>query len=162
MASIKVKRCREKSRDDYRQPLENGPSVRFVDREEQERVGARVRAARSMAGIEKRKDLTDRVNLPRFSAALLGQIERGERALYEHEADALAHVLPVDADFFYEAPVGATQLDRIEALLERIAERLDLTAPAVDGVPSPVPVPVADRPTAADRGRAPRTGRNAG
>jgi hypothetical protein len=57
-----------------------------------------------MAGIETRKDLTDLVNLPRFGPAVLGQIERGERVLYEHEAEALAHVLPVDADFFYEAP----------------------------------------------------------
>jgi transcriptional regulator with XRE-family HTH domain len=121
MASIKVKRRREKSRSDYRQPLENGPSVRFVDREERERVGARVRAARRMANMERREDLTDLVNLPRFSAALLGQIERGERVLHEHEAEALARVLPVDAGFFYETPEGRADESTPPDLGEHIA-----------------------------------------
>jgi hypothetical protein len=114
-----------------------------------------------MAGIEQRKALTDLLHLPRFGPAVLGQVERGERALYEHEAEALADVLPVDADFFYEAPGTPTQLDRIETLLERIAERLELTAPVADEVPF-VPVPGVEPPSRADPATSPRTRRRGG
>lgn len=87
-------------------------------------VGARVRAARRMAGIEQRKALTDQLDLPRFGEKVLGKVERGERELYEHEAEALAKILPVNAAFFYETPAEAmapetSQLDRIEELLHR-------------------------------------------
>jgi transcriptional regulator with XRE-family HTH domain len=125
MASTKVNPRREKSRGGYIQPLANGRSVRFVDPGEQKRVGARVQAARRMAGIEKRELLADLVNLPRFGPAVLGQIERGERVLYEHEADALARVLPVDADFFYETPDSETvETPELGAHIARIFEEL--------------------------------------
>jgi transcriptional regulator with XRE-family HTH domain len=135
MASTKVNPRREKSRGGYIQPLANGRSVRFVDLGDMERVGARVRAARRMANMEKRKDLTDRVHLPRFSPALLGQIERGQRVLHEHEAEALARVLPVDADFFYATPeerrdegAFASQLERIQLDIDKQNELLDQQA----------------------------------
>jgi hypothetical protein len=77
-----------------------------------------------MAGIEQRKALTDLLALPRFGPAVLGQVERGERPLYEHEAEALAHVLPVDAEFFYEVPEAQPTETAPPALGEQVAQIL--------------------------------------
>jgi hypothetical protein len=77
-----------------------------------------------MAGLKRGKDLTDLVNLPRFGPAVLGQIERGERVLYEHEAEALAHVLPVEPEFFYEVPEAQPTETAPPALGEQVAQIL--------------------------------------
>jgi hypothetical protein len=86
-------------------------------------------------------------------------------------AEKLAEVFGVSFDFLWfgeertraELPVSVdAKLDRVLANQQAIMAKLEITAPAADEVPSPVPVPVADQPTAADRGRAPRTGRHAG
>jgi hypothetical protein len=42
----------------------------------------RVRAARGQAGYKRREDRCADIQLPRFGARVLGQIERGERVLY--------------------------------------------------------------------------------
>lgn len=80
-------------------------------------VGRRLAAARKRAGIKTRNDLADRVNLPRLGKETLGKIERGERALYEHEAPYVARALEVPVGYFYEDETTDTQLDRIEATL---------------------------------------------
>jgi transcriptional regulator with XRE-family HTH domain len=87
-------------------------------------VGRRLAAARKRVGIKTRKDLADRVNLPRLGKETLGKIERGERPLYEHEAPYVARALEVPVSYFYEEETADTQLDRIEkALSDARAER---------------------------------------
>jgi transcriptional regulator with XRE-family HTH domain len=93
-------------------------------------VGRRVRAARLAAGFKQRKPVTDLAGVSRFGDATLGKVERGERMLQPHEADALARVLHVDPAAFYEQPATA-QLDRIEEAVN--AGREDRTV-AVDAI----------------------------
>jgi hypothetical protein len=92
-------------------------------------------------------------------------------------ADKLAEVLGVSFDYlwFGEERTRPTpdlsgavssridaKLDQVIANQQTIMAALEITAPAADEVPSPVPVPGAAPPTAADRERVPRTGRRAG
>src|SRR6187200_170218 len=44
----------------------------------------RLRAARIQAGYNRREDLAEQITLPRFGKEVLGQVERGERPLFEH------------------------------------------------------------------------------
>ena len=90
-----------------------------------QRVGARVAAARKMAGITKQGELAKRINTAKLGAKNIGKIERGERALEEHEAPLFAAALGVPVEFFYEdaGEAGALpQLDRIEARLDEANE----------------------------------------
>jgi len=94
-------------------------------------VGRRLAAARKRAGIKTRKDLADRVSLPRLGKETIGKIERGERPLYEHEAPFVARALEVPVSYFYEEETADAQLDRIEDKLDAIRDYLAATAPAV-------------------------------
>ena len=90
-------------------------------------IGRRVAAARKRAGIDQRKTLTDAADLPRVGPATLGKIERGERHLFPHEADAFARVLGVDRGFFYEddsADPASSHLGEIAGLIDRNADML--------------------------------------
>lgn len=101
----------------------------FVDLDPQNvAVGARVRGARLLHGqlYEKRKALTDALNLPRFGDKLLGQVERGERKLYEHEAVELGRVLEVEADWLLYGAARPEGLVEINVKLDVIARHLGI------------------------------------
>lgn len=97
----------------------------------------RLRAARVLAGVETREELAERVNLAKLGAKTIGKIERGERALEEHEIPPIADALGIPVSFFTDGP-GASdarkafqQLDRIEtavaefqAWAERAVDRI--------------------------------------
>jgi hypothetical protein len=92
-------------------------------------VSDRVRAARIQAGYLRRPDLAAQLRLPRFGEKVLGQVERGERPLYEHEAVELARVLGVEAEWFYGSP-PAGALQEILWKLDAIMDHLGITAAA--------------------------------
>lgn len=86
-------------------------------------VGRRVAAARRASGYETRDALTGELELPNFGAGTLGRVERGERHLFPHEAEAIARALAVDVSSFYAEPQTDTQLDRIERALAELQQR---------------------------------------
>lgn len=87
-------------------------------------TGHRLKAARLAAGMKTRKELTDAAGLHRVGEKVLGMIERGQRKLQPHEAEAFAQALNIDARSFYDEPNG-TQLDRVEQALVDLAQRDD-------------------------------------
>jgi hypothetical protein len=72
--------------------------------------------------MKTRKELTDATGLYRVGEKVLGMIERGERPLEPHEAEAFARALNIDTRTFYDDPDG-TQLDRLEQAVAVIAAR---------------------------------------
>ena len=94
-------------------------------------VGARVRSARIGHGYATRKPLTDQLNLPRFGKELLGQVERGERVLHEHEAVELARVLEVDPDWLLYGAAKPEGLLEINAKLNAITKHLGIDAKTI-------------------------------
>jgi len=89
--------------------------------DDEQSVGARVAAARRMAGLDQ-KQLAARIDTPKLGFKNVGKIERGERKLEAHEAPLFAEALGVPVSFFYE-PVQAADGD--SALLARLEEKLD-------------------------------------
>lgn len=105
----------------------DGPRLPNVDtdatEEEMKRVGRHVRAARILGEFERPEDLAAKLDLPRFGAKVIGQVERGKRPLWEHEAVALAKVLPVSAEWFYADPEsGPSELEqKLNSLMATLA-----------------------------------------
>jgi hypothetical protein len=94
-------------------------------------VEDRVRAARIQAGYNRRQDLTAAMRLPRFGTQTLGNVERGERAVYPHEADELGRVLEVEAEWLLHGDTQPKGLAAINAKLDLILEHLGLDASGV-------------------------------
>lgn len=92
-------------------------------------VGRRVRALRRAGGYENTGALTAKLNLPRFGAKTLGEVERGKRQLFPHERAEVARVLEVDETDISHPKTG-TQLDRIEALLQGNARMIEMVLAA--------------------------------
>jgi transcriptional regulator with XRE-family HTH domain len=101
--------------------LLRGRSVAVMDADDVA-TGRRLKAARTAAGMKTRKELTDAAGLHRVGDKVLGMIERGQRKLQPHEADAFAQALNIDARAFYDDPEG-TQLDRLEQAVADIRRR---------------------------------------
>jgi transcriptional regulator with XRE-family HTH domain len=91
-------------------------------------VEDRVRAARIQAGYSRREDLTAEIKLPRFGTALLGQVERGERPLFKHEAVELGRILDVEADWLMYGTTQPAGLEEINAKLDAIIRHLGIDA----------------------------------
>jgi transcriptional regulator with XRE-family HTH domain len=91
-------------------------------------VEDRVRAARIQAGYSRLEDLTAEIKLPRFGTALLGQVERGERPLFEHEAVELGRILGVEADWLMHGTTQPAGLEEINAKLDAIIRHLGIDA----------------------------------
>jgi transcriptional regulator with XRE-family HTH domain len=101
--------------------LPGGRSVAEMDADDVA-IGRRLKAARTAAGMKTRKELTDAAGLKRVGDKVLGMIERGQRQLEPHEAEAFAQALNVDVRTFYDEPDG-TQLDRLEQAVADITRR---------------------------------------
>jgi hypothetical protein len=93
-------------------------------------VSQRLRAARIQAGYVRREDLTADRRLPRFGARVLGQIERGERVLYPHEADELARVLAVEPHWLLHGAIPPAGFEEINIKLDLILEHFGISPAA--------------------------------
>jgi transcriptional regulator with XRE-family HTH domain len=88
----------------------------------------RLRAARIQAGYNRREDLAEQITLPRFGKEVLGQVERGERPLFEHEAVELGRILDVEADWLMHGTAQPASLEEINAKLDAIIRHLGIDA----------------------------------
>ena len=89
-------------------------------------VKDRLRAARIQAGYSRREDLAEQITLPRFGAKVLGQVERGERPLFEREAVELGRILGVEADWLMHGTTHPAILEEINVKLDAIIRHLGI------------------------------------
>jgi transcriptional regulator with XRE-family HTH domain len=85
-------------------------------------IGRRMKAARSLKQVTV-DELADLIGIQGLGAKTIGNIERGDRPLRNHEAVLIAQALDVPVAFLLGAnPAGQHQLDVIEQLLREDAE----------------------------------------
>lgn len=91
-------------------------------------IGDQLKAARKLKGVKTTRVLADRINQPGFGEKVIGQIERNQRRVRDHEIAWLSDALQVPAAYLTEAPHAPiseeTQLDRIERRLDDLANTL--------------------------------------
>lgn len=99
------------------------PYLRFVT---EWTPGRRLAAARVLAGMDTREQLARAINIPGLGAANLGNIERGERTLRDHEIPPIAEALGIDPAFFRIdfANLTPAEPENLAPMLTEIAERL--------------------------------------
>jgi transcriptional regulator with XRE-family HTH domain len=87
-------------------------------------IGNHVRAARKLRGLATRADLSALIDKPRFGPAVIGQIERGERAVADHEIDWLAQALELPRGYFEDTQPAETIENRLDAIERRVTDQL--------------------------------------